>query len=27
VVEEDRVGFARVRAPEDDEVRLLDLPV
>jgi hypothetical protein len=27
VVEEDRVGLARVRAPEDDEVRLLDLPV
>jgi hypothetical protein len=27
VVEEDRVGLARVRAPEDDEVRLLDLTV
>jgi hypothetical protein len=27
VVEEDRVGLSRVRAPEDDEVRLLDLTV
>jgi hypothetical protein len=27
VVEEDRVGLARVRSPEDDEVRLLDLAV
>ncbi len=27
VVEEDRMGFARVRAPQDDQVRVLDLPI
>jgi hypothetical protein len=27
VVEEDRVGLARVRTPEDDEIRLLDFTV